>query len=134
MAMNIYKQGQGYWTRMMSAVGAGVLVVAAAQWAWVKLSVFIQADWAIFAQAAAALVMLGLFGLLVYRWIGVKPKTCDFLIATEGEMKKVNWPSRKEVIGATYVVIACVILLTLLLFLSDVFFFSLFEATGVIDS
>lgn len=133
MAMNIYKPGQGYWTRMMSAVGAGVLVVAAAQWVWAQLSL-VQQDWAIFLQAGAALAIFVLFGLLIYRWVGAKPRTCDFLIATEGEMKKVNWPSQKEVIGATWVVIACVVLLTLLLFLSDLLFFFLFEAVGVIES
>ena len=32
MALAIYKPGQGYWTRVMSAVFGGVLVLAAAVW------------------------------------------------------------------------------------------------------
>ena len=34
-----------------------------------------------------------------------KPTNVDFLIATDSEMKKVNWTSRKELIGSTKVVI-----------------------------
>ena len=133
MAFSIYKPGQGYWTRMMSAIGAGVLVVAASHWVWTKLST-VQQEWTIFLQAGAAVAMLALFGVLVFRYVGAKPRTCDFLIATEGEMKKVNWPSQKEVVGATWVVIACVVLLTALLFLADTIFFYLFSSVDVIQT
>ena len=48
---------------------------------------------------------------LGYYLIGRKPKVVDFLIATEGEMRKVNWSSRREIRGSTIVVIGltCVI-------------------------
>ena len=42
--------------------------------------------------------------LLVWRLMN-KPSNVDFLIATDSEMKKVNWTSRKELIGSTKVVI-----------------------------
>ena len=35
--MAIYKPGQGYWTRVMTAVGAGVLVLAGAAWLWAEI-------------------------------------------------------------------------------------------------
>ena len=38
MALAIYKPGQGYWTRMLSAVGMGILVLAGAYWLWLLFS------------------------------------------------------------------------------------------------
>ena len=40
-----------------------------------------------------------------------KPTNVDFLIATDSEMKKVNWTSRKELIGSTKVVIVFMFLI-----------------------
>ena len=37
------------------------------------------------------------------------------LIATDGEMKKVNWSTRKEIVGSTWVVVAATFLLTAVL-------------------
>ncbi|VAX41477.1 hypothetical protein MNBD_PLANCTO03-595, partial [hydrothermal vent metagenome] len=34
MAIGIYKPGHGYWVRVLSAVGAGLLVLATAAWLW----------------------------------------------------------------------------------------------------
>lgn len=132
MAINIYKPGQGYWTRMLSAIGGGVLVVAGALWLKQKLEVF-QGDYAVFIQWGAALAVVAIFAPLIYRWVGTKPRTCDFMIATDGEMKKVAWPSRKEVTGSTLVVIWCVVLLSAMLFLSDLLFSWFFRVIHVLD-
>lgn len=56
----------------------------------------------------------------------------DFLIATEGEMKKVNWSSRREIVGSTKVVILFTVLLAALLFVIDLVFQSLFTYMGVL--
>ncbi len=32
--VGIYKKGQGYWTRMMSAIAAGLLIFMGASWLW----------------------------------------------------------------------------------------------------
>ena len=48
-----------------------------------------------------------------------KPANVDFLIATDSEMKKVNWTSRKELIGSTQVVIMFMFLIALFLFAVD---------------
>ncbi|QNN20737.1 preprotein translocase subunit SecE [Planctomycetales bacterium ZRK34] len=132
MAINIYKPGQGYWTRMLSAIGGGILVVAGALWLKQKLEIF-QWEYGVFVQWGAALAVIAIFAPLIYRWVGSKPRTCDFMIATDGEMKKVAWPSRKEVIGSTLVVIWCVVLLSALLFLADVFFSTFFKWINVLD-
>ena len=84
-------------------------------------------------MVAGVLVILALFGPMVWKWVGTRPRTCDFLIATEGEMKKVNWPQRNEVIGSTWVVICCVFLLVVLLFASDLLFSNFFRWIKVLD-
>jgi preprotein translocase subunit SecE len=64
-------------------------------------------------------------------WIVNRPKTADFLIATEGEMKKVSWSSRKEVIGSTKVVMITTFILAVLLLAVDLVFQLAFQAIGV---
>ena len=48
------------------------------------------------------------------------PVFADFLIATEAELNKVSWPTRRSVVQDTVVVLTTVLLLTLFLFLVDV--------------
>ncbi|MBS3820407.1 MAG: preprotein translocase subunit SecE [Planctomycetes bacterium] len=64
-------------------------------------------------------------------WLVNRPRTADFLIATEGEMKKVSWSSRKEVIGSTKVVIVTTFILAAILFIVDLVFATLFRAMNV---
>ena len=130
--MKLYKPGQGYWTRLLSGVGGGVLVLAGAAWLWEKLS-RIQGDWVVYLQAGVAVaVILGL-GLLVYWTVAASPRASDFLISTEGEMKKVNRPARKEVTGSTWVVVWCVVLLTALLYFCDVAFVYVLKGIGILE-
>jgi len=72
--------------------------------------------------------------LLLYSIIAIrlmnKPANVDFLIATDSEMKKVNWTSRKELIGSTKVVVVFMFLIATLLFLIDQIFHLLFWAGG----
>jgi len=62
-----------------------------------------------------------------------KPKVVDFFIATESEMKKVNWTSRKEIIGSTKVVIGFMFLIAALLFVYDQYFTRIFYLFGVLN-
>ncbi|NLW87690.1 MAG: preprotein translocase subunit SecE [Planctomycetes bacterium] len=64
-------------------------------------------------------------------WILNKPSAADFLIATESEMKKVSWSSRKEVIGSTKVVIVTTFIMAALLAGVDLLFILLFSWMGV---
>jgi preprotein translocase SecE subunit len=81
----------------------------------------------VYLQAAiAALVMLA-GGGLIYYYVGVKPKTVDFLIATDGEMKKVNWSTKKVIRDSTYVVIGATFLIAGVIALADIVFFKFFQ-------
>ena len=72
---------------------------------------------------ATALVVVA---AMVMFWMVNRPRSADFMIATEGEMKKVSWSSRKEVVGSTKVVIITTLILTAILFAVDMLFTQLF--------
>ena len=53
------------------------------------------------------------------------------MIAGEGEMKKVSWSSRKEVVGSTKVVIITTFLMAAVLYAVDWVFATLFAQFGI---
>lgn len=240
MAFSIYKSGQGYWTRVLTAIGSGALILACVGWLWseldgasfainrahtlkfsngiafdddpesrlAKLGIELQNsesgpepsasatvdvvemnsvakmggllrkdritkieckadgktrsfqiedraslinalkglelkqpfniwvkrphDIVLYIQAATAVLILGVFSLVL--WITLnKPKMVDFMIATEAEMKKVNWPSRQEVIGSTIVVICGTFLLVVILFVVNLVFGFIFSKINILE-
>jgi preprotein translocase SecE subunit len=123
----IYKKGQGYWTRMGTAVGAGLLGLLLVGQMYYRVPAFMRGD----AHRASkiALLVAGVFGLVyaLFAWrLMNKPSNVDFLIATDSEMKKVNWTSRRELIGSTKVVIGFMFSIAITLFLLDLFFNTVF--------
>ncbi len=229
MAFGIYKLGQGYWVRVMTAVGIGILLLAAMAWVWgqaaliplpnkgwsftasgvtntltagtqiqlmgepgenqsgpqpvgtamieeytsantssgklvlndIKLdqdtrpdeiqTIRVETDSAasvvrisnsqpipildqLYVQAASVGLMMFFGAVVIFYFVGVRRQTVDFLISTDGEMKKVNWSSRKEVMGSTWVVLGACIFLTIVLFAIDFGFSNFFKAVGVLDN
>jgi preprotein translocase SecE subunit len=65
----------------------------------------------------AAVVFLG-GAYLFFRWVE-RPKQADLLIETEGEMKKVTWPSLSETMSGSITVILTVLVLMAILALFD---------------
>jgi len=80
---------------------------------------------------AGAVMLLGT--ILLYVFVGSKKRTVEFLIATDGEMKKVNWTSYREVKGSTIVVIVATFLIAGFLFGVDYIFSQIFHALGVLE-
>jgi len=223
MAFAIYKPGQGYWTRVMTAVFTGVLVLAAAAWlygqalliplpdrAWIT-SYSVAADFEpgaqvellgpagltarpvlgtasvetvdasatsgtvtlvdyqltgeatrsqigalrasdgqvvaissggvrgvpvvdqIYLQGGMVLATVLIGAIAIVYFVAIKKGSVDFLIATDGEMRKVNWSTRKDVINSTWVVIGASVILGLYLFGFDLLFSFFFEQIGVLD-
>ena len=230
MPLGIYKPGQGYWVRVMTAIGVGVLVLAGASWAWAQAATidlptknFIISVTAVTGELTAGdqvellrpaatiaeqdeLVGLGviedyqetgrtarivvgqldpgakeegltttrlragsetaptfraevqsggidptpifqieylkagaagvflLFGAIVIYWyVGSSNRPVEFLIATDGEMKKVNWSTPKEIRGSTVVVIVAAFLIATILFAIDWVFGQIFRALDVLQ-
>lgn len=87
----------------------------------------------LYLRVAVLAVILGLGALLTYYLIGARASTADFLIATDGEMKKVNWSTRKDIMASTWVVIAWSVLIAGSLYLIDNVFAQLFQVMGVLE-
>ncbi len=124
----IHKKGQGYWTRMGTALGAALLGVLTSYTIYEHHPRF-RAEPRIAIAIAAG--FFAIFALIVWRLIN-KPANVDFLIATDSEMKKVNWTSRKDLIGSTKVVILFMFMIALILFVIDLVFWVLFYWMGVL--
>jgi preprotein translocase subunit SecE len=129
VALSIYKPGQGYWTRVLSAVGAALLVAAVVAWLWNELAVIGANRFLV--QTVMAISVIGVAGLGLFLVMN-KPRIVDFFIATDSEMRKVNWPSRREIIGSTWVVIIGTLFLAVLLWLIDIGFAFVFQYIGII--
>ena len=127
--VQIYKKGQGKYTRMGTLAGVMLLgvIVAVALSRFLSGYVLTSAPLVRYGISTALIVVLGLLMLFLIN----RPKTADFLIATESEMKKVSWSSRKEVIGSTKVVIITTFVLAVILFVVDLAFVFLFHKIGV---
>lgn len=73
-------------------------------------------------------IMPIIFGVLLiwlaYRIVNV-PTFADFLIATEAEMNKVSWTTRKRLLQDTVVVLTTVFLFTTFLFVVDIIWIKL---------
>lgn len=132
--LRIYKPGQGYYTRIGTAIGAGVLIIAGGAFLFNQLGAVLDVNksYTLPVQYGASIGFMIALSILVYWIVGVNRRTNDFFIATEGEMKKVNWSSRKEIVRSTKVVIVTVLLMAVLLFVVDVLFMLFFHAIGVL--
>jgi preprotein translocase SecE subunit len=69
---------------------------------------------------------------IAYYIAALRPQTVDFLIATDSEMKRVNWSTWREIRGSTLVVVAACFSIAGALFLFDLFFQTVFKAGGVL--
>jgi preprotein translocase SecE subunit len=224
MNFGIYRPGQGYWVRVMTAVAAGVLVLATAGWLFNQMvrvpvpvkhwniaveaqtgeinagdtvRLFVEADdespfatgtleasssigtglqlqvadvdvvvenrdpssttvvrtlggfegfvptqssvarvqmfEQIYLQAAVAGVVMLLGSLVVYYFVASRPGSVDFLISTDGEMKKVNWSTKRDIYRSTLVVIFASLIIAGGLFAVDTAFASFFRFVGVLQ-
>ena len=123
MLTKIYKPGQGKYTRLCSGVTVGVIVAFGCWRLYEKLGATDLSLWVVSLVPAGVLVVLG---VLIY-WLLNKPALADFMIAAEGELKKVNWSSRREVFVSTVVVIIVVVAMAVLLGTTDLVFTMVFR-------
>ncbi len=129
----VYKKGQGYYTRMGTAIGAAILAFGFAHFVWEQLD--FDQSWSpgMWLKAGIPALVVVALAVFIYWVVGVYRKSCDFMIATEGEMKKVNWTTKREIIAATKVVIITTILTAGLLFAVDLVFMKFFQWINVLQ-
>ena len=63
-----------------------------------------------------------------------KVKLVDFMIATEGEMRKVNWSTRREIVGSTILVILLTLFIALFCKIADLVFSTFFQWMYVLQT
>jgi preprotein translocase SecE subunit len=119
----IYKEGQGKWSRSVLVV----VVLLSAIFALKQFHGALPSD----RDLKVILPLIGfaldyrflihgplLIGAAVFAfWLFNRPATVDFLIETESELKnKVTWPSRKEEVNSSIVVVITVLIVGLFIF------------------
>jgi len=136
MAYTVYKEGQGIWARGVMASTVFVVAIYAGfrvrDWLLMELGAF----WGFFDHRVTvpflgwvldtrlipvAVLLIGFLGFGV--WAYNHPKFVDFLVETENELTtRVTWPTRKELVNASTVVVFTAVLIAVYVLLCDSFF------------
>jgi preprotein translocase SecE subunit len=123
MSMEIYKRGQAEYTRLGTGFAvAGVVAIGC----WRLYERLRATDLNLWIVAMVPIAVLVATAAATY-WLLNKPYVADFMIAAEGELKKVNWSSRKEIAVSTAVVIIVVVAMAILLGATDMVFQLVFD-------
>jgi len=130
----IHKPGQGKWVRWGTVAGFAIVAAGGAYWLAAKALVFDTQNQnkalEVAIQFGGAAVWLALWALFTF-WFVSTPRWAEFLIMTESELRKVSWPSRREVINSTKVVIILTLAMGVLLWMVDIGFIKLFQWVGI---
>jgi preprotein translocase SecE subunit len=118
MLLQIYKPGQGKYTRLCSGFVVAIIVAMGCWRLYEKLDAAYENLWLV-TMIPAGLCVAAAVAIF---WLLNKAVLADFMIAAEGELKKVNWSSRREVAVSTVIVIVVVIAMAVLLGTTDVVF------------
>jgi preprotein translocase subunit SecE len=123
----LYKRNQGRVARQVTFATLATLVAIGA---W-RLNVFWASQDALYKYAIPGVILLA--GLWIsYRVVNLA-SFADFLISVEGEMAKVSWPNRTELIRSSIVVIVTIIMLAAILFTYDLIWGALLKALGILN-
>ncbi len=138
-----YKRSLGQKVRRLTVLGI-LLIGGSGVYSLYTQGVLPAGDWTLnLPYTTATLTLLTavrysvpvlLFGLtlwLAYRIVNV-PTFAEFLIATEAEMNKVSWSTRRQLVQDTVVVLVFVVATTLFLLAVDLFWGWLLSAIGVL--
>jgi preprotein translocase subunit SecE len=137
MALAPYKEGQGIWVRGVMATTVFVVALYAAfrlyDWLLVEpnsfLGFLVQDKWVVpfigwtldLRLVPVAVLLFGFLGFGV--WAYNYPRLVDFLVETENELRsRVTWPTKKELVNASTVVIVVAVVIGVWVLVSDWFF------------
>lgn len=121
MNFKIYKRGQGKNSRLGSALVVFAIVAVGCWSLYGQLQ-----QYGVWVQTMVPVAVCAVLAGLLY-WVSNKPAIADFLIAAEGEIKKVSWSSRKEITNSTIIVIFVVVIMASGLGLVDLTFRLFFD-------
>ncbi len=127
----IYKKGHGVYGRIIVGIALGILALFASVSLYNVLIdlpniatgvrvplVGVGLNWGLIAAFVLFLVIGFFTSVFVIGFeTGIRPldsgskKTVEYLIDTQGELQKVSWPTRYELVGSTAVVIISVVVI-----------------------
>jgi preprotein translocase subunit SecE len=122
MVFDIYKRGQGKYTRLCSAFAIAIVAGLGCLQLYKKLQ---AGDIGLWVETMVPAGLFVVLAVLIF-WLVNKPSLANFMIAAEGEMKKVSWSSRQEIAVSTFIVIFVVIAMAILLGTTDIVFRTFF--------
>ncbi len=129
-ASGLYKRNQGKMVRQITALAMFLVAVVSA---WRAHALFIAPTVGDGNRVIGYLIALILGG--VGCWISYRlvnwPQFADFLISVEAELNKVSWPTQRELVRASVVVIFTIVLLSAILFGYDAMWKFLFGMMGI---
>ena len=132
-----YKRTQGRIARFatFAALAAAFALGALRMYGlWPSFPGWIQSLPIPMARFAVPTAFFAITAYLCHRLVNI-PSFADFLISVEAEMNKVSWPTQKEVVRSSLVVIVMIITLVVVLFAFDFLWtFLLRDVLGVLKS
>jgi preprotein translocase subunit SecE len=124
---DLYKPIQGWYARVYTALGLGLILAAGA---WRVFDASIEYSPAL--RFGLPTLFLVILGWVIFRIIHFPP-FAEFLIATEAEMNKVSWTSKEDLVRFTTVVLTTVVLMTVFLFMVDTLWTFMLRMIGVLQ-
>ena len=129
-ASRLYKRNQGKMVRQITAIAMFLVAVVSA---WRAHALFIApavGDSKRLVGYLIALILGGVGCWISYRLVNW-PKFADFLISVEAELNKVSWPTQRELVRASIVVIFTILFQSAILFGYDPLWKFVFAAMGI---
>lgn len=126
MQLYFYKRSQGYYTRLWSCLAIWFICAIGCYVLYDKL----QTSGNEWVYTGVPVILLSVITWFLY-WLQNRPSLADFLILSEGELKKVSWSSKAEITASTIIVIFVVISMAVFLGLIDLLFHAGFDKIGL---
>ena len=123
----VYKRNQGRIARQVTCAVLWVLVLLGA---WRLNQHWISESNLYRYLIPGILIAVGMW--ISYRVVNMS-SFADFLISVEGEMAKVSWPNRTELVRSSIVVILTIVVLAGILFTYDLLWKVLLKALRILD-
>ncbi|WP_165220044.1 preprotein translocase subunit SecE [Aquisphaera insulae] len=124
---SLYKPMQGWYARLYTAIGLGVVLVSGVYLLWQSIM-----EYEVTARLGIPAAVLLILGWAIFRIVHFPP-FAEFLIATEAEMNKVSWTSKEDLYRSTTVVLATVVLMAVFLFMVDWLWLFILRNIGVLQ-
>jgi preprotein translocase subunit SecE len=125
----MFKRNQGRLVRRLTLIALASIVLIGS-WTMSK-TILSQTDVVPRQVVVWSVALIGLW--LAFRFVNY-PRFANFLIAVEGEMDKVSWSDQDYLKRATGVVLGTMLLLGMILWGYDFFWFRLFSLIHILDA